>query len=172
VRREAVAPTASRFLLHDATLERTTNGRGTAGELSPGTRWQLDAGGWHSRLCRRKPWPAERMARFCHDNGYFLNIEIKPTPGTERAPAREVANEAARLWQATAVPPLLTSFQPLSLEARPAPRRSCRAACCSTPPRQLAGHRPLAGLCGHRLQPQAVERRHRGAGQGAGFSAA
>ena len=37
------------FLLHDATLERTTSGRGTAGDLPWAALSQLDAGSWHSR---------------------------------------------------------------------------------------------------------------------------
>ncbi|RYY65813.1 MAG: glycerophosphodiester phosphodiesterase, partial [Comamonadaceae bacterium] len=45
-----------------------------------------------------------------------LNIEIKPTPGTERHTGEVVAAQAARLWQQAAVPPLLTSFKPDSLE--------------------------------------------------------
>ena len=37
------------FLMHDATLERTTSGYGAAGERPWGQLAQLDAGGWHSR---------------------------------------------------------------------------------------------------------------------------
>ena len=36
------------FLLHDATLERTTNGQGTAGDLPLGALAQLDAGSWQA----------------------------------------------------------------------------------------------------------------------------
>ena len=45
-----------------------------------------------------------------------MNIEIKPTPGTERHTGEVVARHAARLWQGVAVPPLLTSFDPEALE--------------------------------------------------------
>ena len=55
------------------------------------------------------------MARWCIANGHHLNIEIKPTPGTEEATGRAVASLAARLWHGQAVPPLLTSFQPRAL---------------------------------------------------------
>lgn len=104
------------FLMHDATLERTTNGHGTGGEQPWRTLAQLDAGGWHSRAYAGEPLPTlENLARFCLANGHLLNIEIKPTPGTERATGEVVAREAARLWQGAAVPPLLTSFQVESL---------------------------------------------------------
>ena len=99
------------FLLHDATLERTTNGQGTAGERSWHALSQLDAGSWHSRDYAGEPLPRlEALARFCLANGYDLNIEIKPTPGTGRHTGEVVAQEARRLWQGHHVPPLLTSF--------------------------------------------------------------
>jgi glycerophosphoryl diester phosphodiesterase len=106
------------FLMHDATLERTTNGRGTGGELAWSDLSQLDAGSWHSRIHAGEPLPTlENLARFCLANGCFLNIEIKPTPGTEHATGEAVAREAARLWAGAAVPPLLTSFRPEALAA-------------------------------------------------------
>jgi len=105
------------FLLHDATLERTTNGRGIGGAQPWSALSQLDAGGWHSRAFAGEPLATlENLARFCLANGHLLNIEIKPTPGTERATGEAVARQAARLWQNAAIPPLLTSFQAESLE--------------------------------------------------------
>ena len=59
----------------------------------------------------------EALARFCIGNGHLLNIEIKPTPGTEAATGTAVAQLAAQLWQGAAVPPLLTSFKPEALAA-------------------------------------------------------
>ncbi len=104
------------FLLHDSTLDRTTSGRGTAGERPWSELSQLDAGGWHSREWAGEPLPTlENVARFCLANGYLLNIEIKPTPGTEEATGRAVASLAARLWHQAAVPPLLTSFKVAAL---------------------------------------------------------
>ena len=113
------------FLLHDATLQRTTNalahlGAGNsavAGDHPWGALSQLDAGSWHSRAYAGEPLPTlEHIAAFCLRNGYFLNIEIKATPGTERHTGEVVANWAARLWKDAAVPPLLTSFDPESLQ--------------------------------------------------------
>ena len=104
------------FLLHDATLERTTNGHGTGGDVPLGALAQLDAGSWHSRAWAGEAVPTlEALARFCIANGYFLNIEIKPTPGHEEHTGRVVAQTAARLWQGHAVPPLLSSFKPDAL---------------------------------------------------------
>lgn len=100
------------FLLHDATLERTTQGWGLAGRQPWAALSRLDAGSWHSRAFAGEPLPTlENVARFCLANGYFLNIEIKPPEGAERHTGKVVARHAARLWQRAAVPPLLSSFQ-------------------------------------------------------------
>lgn len=106
------------FLMHDATLERTTNGQGMAGDLPWAALSQLDAGSWHSRAHAGEPLPTlEGVARFCIANACLLNIEIKPTPGLEARTGEVVASEAARLWANQAVPPLLTSFRPEALQA-------------------------------------------------------
>ena len=109
------------FLLHDATLERTTNGRGMAGQLSWAELSRLDAGSWHSRAYAGEPIASlDAVARYCLGNGYALNIEVKPTPGVESLTGALVADAAARLWAhspAGAMAPLLTSFSPEALEA-------------------------------------------------------
>ncbi|WP_326533282.1 glycerophosphodiester phosphodiesterase [Pseudorhodoferax sp.] len=106
------------FLLHDATLERTTNGQGTAGDKPWDELSRLDAGGWHSRAHAGEPLATlAGVARYCQANGLLLNIEIKPTPGAEAATGAAVADAAAALWAGAPVPPLLTSFQQAALEA-------------------------------------------------------
>ena len=106
------------FLLHDATLTRTTNAalaghtETLAGNLPWSALSRLDAGNWHSRAFAGESLPTlDAVARYCQANGHQLNIEIKPTPGTEHPTGEGVAASAARLWQGTTVPPLLTSFQ-------------------------------------------------------------
>ncbi len=106
------------FLMHDALLERTTNGHGVGGEQIWAQLAQWDAGGWHSSVFAGEPLPTlETIAQFCLTNGYFLNIEIKPTPGTDAITGEVVGAQAARLWANAAVPPLLTSFKPEALAA-------------------------------------------------------
>ena len=106
------------FLLHDATLERTTSGTGSAAELAWSELSRLDAGGWHSRGFAGEPLPSlVGIAAYCVRNGFALNIEIKPTPGDEAETGRVVAAEAARLWAGQALLPLLSSFQPVALRA-------------------------------------------------------
>jgi glycerophosphoryl diester phosphodiesterase len=111
------------FLLHDATLERTTTERGVAAERPWSALSRLDAGGWHSRGFAGEPLPSlAAIAGFCLRNGFALNIEIKPTPGAENETGRVVADEAARLWSGSACPPLLSSFRPDALAAAQAAR--------------------------------------------------
>ena len=53
------------LLLHDATLERTTNGHGTGGDCRWARFAQPDAGSWHSRAYAGEAVPTlEALARF------------------------------------------------------------------------------------------------------------
>ena len=106
------------FLLHDDTLERTTDGHGVAGLQTWATLQKLDAGRWHSSPYNGEPLPSlETIAAYCITNDFDLNIEIKPTTGTDLYTGEVVARHAARLWQKSARKPLLTSFKPDALQA-------------------------------------------------------
>lgn len=108
------------FLLHDDTLERTSNGKGLGGDHGWADLSQLDAGAWHSRAFAGEPLATlTSVARFCQANSYHLNIEIKPTPGQEASTGRAVALLAQQLWHASPADaqPFLTSFQPAALQA-------------------------------------------------------
>lgn len=105
------------FLLHDATLERTTSGHGRADALSFGELAQLDAGGWHSPAFAGEPLPSlAAILRYLSANGFAANVEIKPAPGCEWQTGAAVAIDVQRLWQG-GVPPLLSSFSETALEA-------------------------------------------------------
>ena len=113
------------FLMHDTTLTRTTNAKqrlpahasATGGDHAWAELSQLDAGSWHSRTFAGEPLPTlENAACYCRANGHALNIEIKPTPGTECHTGEVVAAHAARWWQGAGVPPLLTSFSADALQ--------------------------------------------------------
>jgi glycerophosphoryl diester phosphodiesterase len=106
------------FLMHDATLDRTTSGRGTAGDLPWSELSRLDAGGWHSAAHAGEPPPSlAAIAHYMLRNGHALNLELKPTPGTAERTGRVVAAEVARRWAGEPVPPLLSSFEPDALAA-------------------------------------------------------
>ena len=104
------------FLLHDSTLERTTPERGIAGARPWAELSRLDAGGWHSRAFAGEPMPSlDAIARYCLRNRFALNIEIKPTPGSEAETGRVVGRELRRLWAGSGTVPLLSSFKPEAL---------------------------------------------------------
>ena len=105
------------FLLHDATLDRTTNARGRAADRTWSELSRLDAGSWHSRAYAGEP-PAcfDAIAAYCRAQDHALNIEIKPTPGDERRTGEKVARAAERAWTGRRTPPLLSSFEPAALE--------------------------------------------------------
>jgi len=105
------------FLLHDATLERTSNGQGVAGNLPWATLSRLDAGSWHSRAFAGEPLPSlEALARFIIGNRYTFNIEIKPTPGQALLTGQVVGREVLRLWAGSGLAPLFSSFEPEALQ--------------------------------------------------------
>jgi glycerophosphoryl diester phosphodiesterase len=106
------------FLLHDATLERTTSGRGRADALPWRELSRLDAGGWHSAKYAGEPLATlVSIARWARAHGVACNIEIKPMPGRERETGAAVAMDAATFWRDAEVPPLLSSFSEEALDA-------------------------------------------------------
>lgn len=106
------------FLLHDSSLERTTNGRGEAGMLTWDALSRLDAGGWHGRPYAGEPlMRLETLSRWSQALGMMVNLEIKPTPGEEVRTGRVVAQHVARLWSQAHVKPLMSSFSTAALEA-------------------------------------------------------
>jgi len=106
------------FLLHDGTLDRTTNLRGRADALTWRELSLLDAGGWHSPRYAGEPLPSlAAIARWSHAHDVAVNIEIKPTRGRERETGAAVALDAQTLWAGAHVMPLLSSFSEATLDA-------------------------------------------------------
>lgn len=96
-------------LIHDETLERTTNGIGRVSETPDAVLFALDAG-------RGERIPTLRQAAaLCSHYGLLANVEIKPASGYEEQTAEVVARFVAEHWQGVA--PLLSSFSPESLTA-------------------------------------------------------
>lgn len=96
-------------LIHDETLERTTNGVGRVCETPDAVLFSLDAGAGE-----RIPTLAEAAA-LCQRYGLLANIEIKPATGHEAATGASVARFVQERWQG--LPPLLSSFSAEALQA-------------------------------------------------------
>jgi glycerophosphoryl diester phosphodiesterase len=106
------------FLLHDDTLDRTTNGHGRADAMTWTELAKLDAGSWHSPEYAGESLPTlSAIAHWAIANNVACNIEIKPMPGRERETGAAVALDASELWHGAAVAPLLSSFSEESLRA-------------------------------------------------------
>ena len=117
------------FLLHDTTLDRTTTETGPAGDRAWSELQTLDAGAWHHSEHAFEPIPSLTQAlNFAFAHGCAINVEIKPSPGTEAATGEAVAALCAQRWahavdrahtqqEAPPAAPLLSSFQMASLQA-------------------------------------------------------
>lgn len=112
------------LLIHDETLERTSNGCGAVAEWTYARLCQLDVGARH-----HPAFAGERLADFtqalqqCQALGLAVNVEIKPAAGHEQQTGRIVA-ESAHAFQQTcvsagrrSVPLLFSSFSAEALEA-------------------------------------------------------
>ena len=105
------------FLLHDASLERTTSERGVAALRNWSELSRMDAGGWHSRAHAGEPLPSlDTIAHYVQRNGFALNLEIKPTPGQEQATGVAVGAACVRRWRNASSPLLFSSFRPEALQ--------------------------------------------------------
>ncbi|HEY8069236.1 MAG TPA: glycerophosphodiester phosphodiesterase [Burkholderiales bacterium] len=98
-------------IIHDETVERTTNGRGAVPDMT------------YAELAALKIEKGERIPKFeeagrlCRELGIWANVEIKPAKGHERATGQAVAPLARELWRGAALPPVLSSFSVEALEA-------------------------------------------------------
>ena len=105
------------ILMHDDTLDRTTNGHGPVASADWAALQGLDAGSWCAPRFAGEPIPTLASAlRLCADLGLWPNVEIKPCPGREGETGRLVAREVLRTWRGKARP-LLSSFSAASLAA-------------------------------------------------------
>jgi glycerophosphoryl diester phosphodiesterase len=105
-------------LMHDETLDRTTNGRGPVRDHTLADIRRFDAGAWFGAAFRgeRVPTLAEAldlMARL----GMGFNLEVKPCPGRERATAEAALAVLASSWQGDRPLPIISSFKVESLRA-------------------------------------------------------
>ncbi len=114
-------------LMHDATLDRTTDATGPVAARSWAELSRLDAGRWFSAEFAGERIPhLSQVIDFCFEHQVWMNAEIKPAKGAERQTGQTVARVLAsafaeRLPHGSAAAggpdprlPLLSSF---SLEA-------------------------------------------------------
>lgn len=106
------------IVMHDETLDRTTNGKGLVVETPYADIAKLDAGSWHSEKFAGERVPAfYELAELCIDLGLLCNVEIKPNAGQARDTGTAVALACKKIWAGKKYLPLLTSFSYAALLA-------------------------------------------------------
>ncbi len=106
------------MLMHDSTLERTTNGCGNVADKSVAELELLDAGTWHSDVFRAEPPPRfSAVAAYLHAHGLMANVEIKPSEQRETETGKIVAEMCDEIWRDRIVKPLISSFSVDALRA-------------------------------------------------------
>ncbi len=105
-------------LMHDAILDRTTNGKGFVSQTSYEAIAELDAGAWFSADFAGEPVPTlEAFMALCGELGLAANIEIKAEAGEEDTVGQAIATTLREDWPATLPPPLISSDSPAVLRA-------------------------------------------------------
>lgn len=103
------------ILIHDETVDRTTNGSGWVAQMSDDQLLALSlAKGAHTAFVDERIPRFCDAARRCQALGLLANVEIKPAEGFERATAEQVVAMSRELWR-NQVPPLLSSFSETAL---------------------------------------------------------
>ncbi len=126
-------------LIHDETVDRTTDGTGRVADLIVAQLRSLDVGG------EPVPLLAEALAR-CHALGLWANIELKPTSGRDPETGRIVARILAATWDGNGI---VSSFSvaALAVARSEAPDLACALIADDLPPDWQAVTRDL-GLVG------------------------
>lgn len=107
----------SPWLIHDETLERTTDGAGRVCATRDADLARLDAGSRHHRAFRGEPLPTlAAAAALCRQLGLLANVEIKPAGGFEVLTGEVVARQVLELWRDAPLP-LVSSFSEAALAA-------------------------------------------------------
>jgi glycerophosphoryl diester phosphodiesterase len=105
-------------LLHDDTLDRTTNGKGPVAAHGVDQLRTLDAGSWFGDGFAGERLPTlEDAIRLLAQLGLGANVEIKPSPGTETDTGYAVGRMLREQWPGALPPPLISSFALESLAA-------------------------------------------------------
>lgn len=110
-------------LMHDPEFGRTVRGKGSVAATLAADLQRLDAGRWYSEKFAGVMVPTyAEVVEFCRAHGIWMNVEIKPTPGTEAETGKVVAQFSAALFADVAPGelgrlPLFSSFSFAALAA-------------------------------------------------------
>lgn len=99
-------------LMHDPDFGRTVRGTGRVCDTTAAELVRMDAGTWFGNAFAGETVPTyEQVIHFCKENGIWMNVEIKPSPGTEVETGRIVGEVTLHLFDGDdAALPLFSSF--------------------------------------------------------------
>jgi glycerophosphoryl diester phosphodiesterase len=99
------------ILLHDDSVDRTTDGSGRAADMTLDTLAALDAGGWFAPGFAGEAIPTfEEAIDLLAELGLGANVEIKPHRGAETETAAAVCRILETSWPSALPAPLVSSF--------------------------------------------------------------
>lgn len=105
-------------VFHDDTLDRVTDGTGPVGATPLSDLLARDAGARFDSAYKGEHIPSlEEGLALLRTLGLGFDLEMKAEPGREKALAEVVARTLERFWPRELSPPLVTSFNPLAIEA-------------------------------------------------------
>lgn len=105
-------------VIHDASLERTTDGTGLLSESTLESVSGLDAGSWFDPIFSGEVVPTlEETIDLLDSLGLSADIELKPDPGREVETAKVALSIASECWPSEKQPPVITSFSRVALAA-------------------------------------------------------
>ena len=105
-------------VIHDTSLERTTDGTGLLAENTLEAISGLDAGGWFDPSFAGEAVPTlEEVIDLLETLELGADIELKPDPGREVETAKIALGVAQECWPTGKQPPVITSFSRVALAA-------------------------------------------------------
>ena len=105
-------------LMHDETVDRTTDGSGAVHRMALDEIRRLDAGAWYGPGFAGEPVPGLADAiRLLDETGLAANIEIKASTGHAAATVERLTAVVRAHWPDGKAPPLLTGFGRETMQA-------------------------------------------------------
>lgn len=99
------------IVIHDDTLERTTNGQGYVANYSYAQLQRLDSGAWFSDAYQGEKIPAlTDVLLLLQQESLAANLEIKPSINIEYATVKKIMEQVKTLWTMQQLPLLISSF--------------------------------------------------------------
>lgn len=104
-------------IFHDEELDRCTGVHGLMKDFTLKEVREMDAGSWYGDSFIGEKIPTlEELLNTVLERKMGVNLEIKPCPGREVDTAEVALDVATRIWPDDLPPPLISSFQQVSLE--------------------------------------------------------